>query len=1816
MMNLRTKIFAAVALWAVFAAGCKDNQSDRPTSPPKVAEPDAPSPETAVDPDKKPDSPPDDTPKTDPDEPADPPKDVVVDLDAFREEIAALERDAQFFEAFKRVRDLKKTYRDRPEASELNSLQNHLYQYHRRSSGLKFAISQLGSDSETAVSVATGKLLDAGEVGSIFLRKAVRQAEPKVAVGAAEILLQQREPQITALMVERMEQDPPEPLGDELGKLLMRLDTIESEWIDRLCALARREGSSRAGAVAVLIDRLDKSIRAQLEPAKPKAGEAEAVKKDEPKQGEPPPIEVAPRLVRTLYDVAVDAQGPIQRQAVEALLILVLEQVNHRDGQAFNQLVDNDQAYGVMGDYVIANLESEQLEDRRWAIGRAELLRMRAAGFWARVQIGDDPAVLDERLDPALSFADINALRATGPVEKGQTVRWTGFVNVPADGDYKFSVDCAETSPTTLSVDEQQTTADTAVELSAGWHEVKAQMSLSGDQALIQVAWEGPGLASQAIPADRVACADRTRTLIWQLGRKCDLAKARSLAGQLLTSLERVDEELAEKLMVLAQLDDPARPAVAAALAEVLDYSLAHQSEPPKWEPRALPLLLAAAEQITGAEQRRVVASLVNYFVRRTGSKIEDFNSQAQSPEAYGRVRAFIAERLDDQEPEVARWAMQQAGAVQLALTGLWAKTYAQLEPAEENDPLHERLDSSLNFADAAALKLGLAKRITWQGYLNVPVQGAYTFSADAAGQIAIRLDDEAVQPGKAVELAAGLHPAVVQFRVTAAAPKLVLSWQPPGKTAPEAIPADRFLCPDWPKVLTWEMTEKPQQAEAIAARLRRMADRIDQPLAEQVLALIKPDNPSALPAAEVLARALSHGHLDDTLEKTLPEHLWPFVDKTDGPQQRVLAGALIEALGRLFANNGPEFDKAVKAEGAFQTLRDFVAARLDAEDMNVAAWAVDHTGPFGLGHTTGLWLTRLASPDGPPVRELHSDNELNLADLAAVTAAAQAKQGEAIRWTGYLRCPSDGQYVFTIDDAKGSPAKMKVAGQTVQSGKPIELPAGLHPLDVQLTIGPDAKLVVNWQPPGSAKAELISRSAFACPAWPKLLLWQLQQGPEAKQAEDICFHLARMADQVDQPLTEQLLPLVKPDNPIALPAGELLSRVLRNGHLDDTFEKTLPEHLWPLFDKTDGPRQRVLAGSLIDALRRLFADNGPEFDKAVKVEGAFQTLRDFVAARLDDEEAEVTAWALDHAGPFGLVHTGLWLKRLASPDGPPVGERHHGVELNLADPAAVTAAAQTMQGEAIRFTGYLRCPADGKYTFTITAANGSPYKMEVAGQAIQSGKPIELPAGLHPVHVHLTVGPDARLLVRWQPPGGTQAELISRNSFFCPAWAKLLLWQLQQEPDLAQAEKLGARLARMVDRIDQPMATELLAMIKPDSPTALPAAEVLVRVLSHGHLDDTFEKTLPKRLWPFVDKTEDQRQRVLVGSLVTALEKPFANNGAEFDKAVKMKDASVRLREFVTERLDAEDRSVRLWAAEHAGPFALLVAGLEGSYFDAAFKTRLFDRVDAKLQFEPGQFAYLDKREDNMGIRWSGLIAVPADGVYTFSCTADDTCRLWLDDKPVIQDAKKPTAATLTAGLHEIRVEFVETTGPERLTVNWQPPGQPQPQVLAGELKHVDQVQLLLSKLTGRPDDPQSAAWLAELSYKTDRLDAASLDKLIPLAQKNAALKTPLASVLAAAILRDPQKAPPKAAPQLSKSVPTLKDVDRRQAVEALAFYFSAACGSDKAKFQQAVGSAKTYDLLCDEVRSAAQSTQAADVKWAEEQAKILGLKLGEPDK
>jgi S1-C subfamily serine protease len=81
-------------------------------------------------------------------------------------------------------------------------------------------------------------------------------------------------------------------------------------------------------------------------------------------------------------------------------------------------------------------------------------------------------------------------------------------------------------------------------------------------------------------------------------------------------------------------------------------------------------------------------------------------------------------------------------------------------------------------------------------------------------------------------------------------------------------------------------------------------------------------------------------------------------------------------------------------------------------------------------------------------------------------------------------------------------------------------------------------------------------------------------------------------------------------------------------------------------------------------------------------------------------------------------------------------------------------------------------------------------------------------------------------------------------------------------------------------------------------------------------------------------------------------------------------------------------------------------------------------------------------------GLRFSGLVEVPADGLYTFYTRSDDGSRLYIDDKLVVDnDGLHPAAESaglmrLKAGLHPIVVTFFEATGDELLDVAWEGPG------------------------------------------------------------------------------------------------------------------------------------------------------------------------------
>jgi GH43 family beta-xylosidase len=121
---------------------------------------------------------------------------------------------------------------------------------------------------------------------------------------------------------------------------------------------------------------------------------------------------------------------------------------------------------------------------------------------------------------------------------------------------------------------------------------------------------------------------------------------------------------------------------------------------------------------------------------------------------------------------------------------------------------------------------------------------------------------------------------------------------------------------------------------------------------------------------------------------------------------------------------------------------------------------------------------------------------------------------------------------------------------------------------------------------------------------------------------------------------------------------------------------------------------------------------------------------------------------------------------------------------------------------------------------------------------------------------------------------------------------------------------------------------------------------------------------------------------------------------------------------------------------------------GFRADWFDV-FSDRKLTRVepaaavahDAATSPAPGVRGIL------YSVRWTATLTAAA-GEHAFFATADDGVRLFVDDKPVIDDwsthaSQESTGkVTLTAGEHRLRVEYFQLRGPASLALAWLPPG------------------------------------------------------------------------------------------------------------------------------------------------------------------------------
>ncbi len=110
------------------------------------------------------------------------------------------------------------------------------------------------------------------------------------------------------------------------------------------------------------------------------------------------------------------------------------------------------------------------------------------------------------------------------------------------------------------------------------------------------------------------------------------------------------------------------------------------------------------------------------------------------------------------------------------------------------------------------------------------------------------------------------------------------------------------------------------------------------------------------------------------------------------------------------------------------------------------------------------------------------------------------------------------------------------------------------------------------------------------------------------------------------------------------------------------------------------------------------------------------------------------------------------------------------------------------------------------------------------------------------------------------------------------------------------------------------------------------------------------------------------------------------------------------------------------------------------------------FTQIDAFLDI----YFHLTPLPRPYSVEWSGQLEVPAAGIYSLGLRAVSGAQLFLDDKALLAtetpNQYTETAVSLLAGLHNIKVRFLDAQDRSRIQLYWTPPGVDAPEPIPGK--------------------------------------------------------------------------------------------------------------------------------------------------------------------
>ena len=304
--------------------------------------------------------------------------------------------------------------------------------------------------------------------------------------------------------------------------------------------------------------------------------------------------------------------------------------------------------------------------------------------------------------------------------------------------------------------------------------------------------------------------------------------------------------------------------------------------------------------------------------------------------------------------------------------------------------------------------------------------------------------------------------------------------------------------------------------------------------------------------------------------------------------------------------------------------------------------------------------------------------------------------------------------------------------------------------------------------------------------------------------------------------------------------------------------------------------------------------------------------------------------------------------------------------------------------------------------------------------------------------------------------------------------WAITFVDQHGNIPALvASSQRYGVKRLSTTGGVPNPISGDITVMVSDiavrvahdASATALKTALEASGIVGDLEVSRSLPDNLGRYLWEVTFRSQAGFE---VPMSVSTAALRGSQVGASVVTAVTGTASSVTdLSSIVVEELSAgkPDYKAR-YSVETPGTYGLQVlqlqgGGLLGEYFDNPYwyGAPALVRVDPQVSFDWGTGSVADVGVDDVSVRWSGKLRVAQTGVYTVHVTADDSAKLTLDHKLLLDISvaccvERSATITLTAGVYyDLVLEYVEHSDTASISLELEAPFAPKRVVSPEEL-------------------------------------------------------------------------------------------------------------------------------------------------------------------